>query len=191
VATPPGGQHKATKRPFIHSKEEEIKGKVVKGSLKRAWNKGGSQDKAVQTPPGGQHRCKTPTLDRKEEEEEEEEEQEEEEQEEEQEEHEEEEEFEEFEDELEEDNIGFRKEKHWQEVKEGECTAIEGEFELAHILGERKKGRKKEYYVSWKGYTSEDNSWVAEEKISAPKLLKEWVLGKARQVSGLYNNKNH
>ncbi|KAI9141697.1 hypothetical protein BKA69DRAFT_1072167 [Paraphysoderma sedebokerense] len=50
----------------------------------------------------------------------------------------------------------------------------EEEFEIESILGHRKFRGKLQYYVKWKGYPDEDNSWVRAEDLLAPELLLEY-----------------
>ncbi len=53
----------------------------------------------------------------------------------------------------------------------------EEEYEVETIIRHRSKGRKKkinEYFVSWKGYPSSENSWVKEVDLHAPELLEEY-----------------
>ena len=55
---------------------------------------------------------------------------------------------------------------------------IEGEeeYEVESIRDIRCKGRsrKHEYLVHWKGYPALDDSWVSQDDLNAPKLLKEF-----------------
>jgi hypothetical protein len=60
----------------------------------------------------------------------------------------------------------------------------EEEWEVEAITDHRQKGKKLEYKVRWKGYTSRHDSWVKEEDMNAPDLLQvywqglwDWILG--------------
>ncbi|CAJ0918641.1 unnamed protein product [Ranitomeya imitator] len=48
----------------------------------------------------------------------------------------------------------------------------DGEFEISRILDSRWHRGRFQYLVSWKGFGSEDNSWVKAEDISASRLIK-------------------
>lgn len=49
---------------------------------------------------------------------------------------------------------------------EGELTkATHEEFKIEKIIKERGQGRKKEYFVKWKGYPDSQNSWIPQSSI--------------------------
>ena len=52
----------------------------------------------------------------------------------------------------------------------------EEEYEVEYIRDERRRGqgKKREYLVHWMGYPASDDSWVAEEDLNAPELLKSY-----------------
>ena len=52
----------------------------------------------------------------------------------------------------------------------------EEEYEVEYIRDERHRGRgrKREYLVHWTGYPASDDSWVAEEDLNAPELVKSY-----------------
>lgn len=55
----------------------------------------------------------------------------------------------------------------------------EEEYEVEEIITDRKKRRKKQFLVKWKGYPSSENSWVNEQDLNAPELLEEYRLSQA------------
>jgi hypothetical protein len=49
------------------------------------------------------------------------------------------------------------------------------EWEIEKILGERKRYRRKEYLIKWRGYPSEENTWVPEYNLTnAQEVLDEF-----------------
>jgi hypothetical protein len=52
----------------------------------------------------------------------------------------------------------------------------EEEYEVNEIIRHRTKGRTRarEYFVSWKGYPSSENSWVKAKDLHAPELIAEY-----------------
>lgn len=52
----------------------------------------------------------------------------------------------------------------------------EEEYEVNEIIRHRTKGRskEKEYFVSWIGYPTSENSWVKAKDLHAPELLAEY-----------------
>ena len=57
-----------------------------------------------------------------------------------------------------------------------EPELLEGEerFEIEEILDSQMWRKKFQYLVSWKGYGYEENSWVDERDVEAPRLVKEF-----------------
>lgn len=51
------------------------------------------------------------------------------------------------------------------------------EWEVARIVKHRtKKNESREFLIRWKGYTSEDDTWEAEENLNCPELIREYLI---------------
>ena len=76
--------------------------------------------------------------------------------------------------------------EHGANYLEPPPDVIEGqeEYEVEEVLGQRTygRGKKKQYLIKWKGYSTAHNSWEDASGVHAPELMKEFLQSQRRSA---------
>ena len=71
-----------------------------------------------------------------------------------------------------------------QQLSAKSFVLLQEQFEILSIQQQRVKKRKAQYLVEWKGYKT--MSWVDEDDINTPELLKDWEIQNLSDVQDSY-----